>query len=107
MIERTAPFTHKPFFIGFTSFSFIAADCQLSEFLRFLCVIKYRITSSLEKVKNISGLFPFVAVLFWLLTKLLGGDNIAKDKSEKKLSYVRVGHPLPKLPIFLNQRRIK
>jgi len=41
------------------------------------------------------------------LTKPFGDDNIAKDKSEKKLSYIKVGHPLPKLPIFLDQRRIK
>ncbi len=58
MIDRTAPFTHNPFFIGFVSFSFVAADCQLSEFLRFLCVIKYRITSSLEKVKKYLGTLP-------------------------------------------------
>jgi hypothetical protein len=38
----------------------------------------------LKKSRNVSGLFPSVAVLFWLLTKLFGDDNIAKDKSEKK-----------------------
>jgi len=37
----------------------MAVDRQLSEFLRFLSVIKYRITSSLEKVKQSLCFFGF------------------------------------------------
>jgi hypothetical protein len=36
----------------------MVVDRQLSEFLRFLCVIKYRIASSFEEVKKCLGTLP-------------------------------------------------